>query len=326
MVAAMTSLVMDWWKSLEVNLVAVYLAGPLLVSLSSCCRAVHANLRSKGTLQWLADLRGLGPGIKSLEQLELAEAMSALSSSVFFGWGSMEVSESAIPSLERIAQLLDRHQALVLSIEAHCGLEARFHMPMPGEAREYTSYRAGAVRVALEEVAERRGKPLDPKRICTKAWGCSQPVAWAFRAQGYGQACDPCAAARNRRVELYLRSGDFEVPKRRRPSEIPLPPGAEPVVDDGGEEDDPAAAELRQDRALAQLPSFTTVQTTNNSQLTVPTALLRGGPDVLTGRDTSSSESEAEDSEIDEVRAQFTTADDHSQAQEMLASAGGYSR
>ena len=38
-------------------------------------------------------------------------------------------------------------------------------------------------------------------------------------------------AAKNRRVELFLRTGSFEVPRRRRRSEIPRPPG-EPALED----------------------------------------------------------------------------------------------
>ena len=56
------------------------------------------------------------------------------------------------------------------------------------------------------------------------------PLKWAFGSDSYSrrQAADPAGAALNRRVELYVRVGDaFEAPRRRPPSEVPLPPGVE---------------------------------------------------------------------------------------------------
>ena len=82
--------------------------------------------------------------------------MATCASNIYFGWGSMTVVASARPSLRKVASLLDRHKSLTLSIEAHCGLEARFAMPIPGQARSFTRDRADAVRVALMREAQAR--------------------------------------------------------------------------------------------------------------------------------------------------------------------------
>jgi len=280
----------SWWKSVEVNLVAVFLDGPAIAALA-CCREIQMNLRSKQTLRWLTDLRGFDPDrIATLEQLELAEAMSELSSSIFFGWGSFDVEAVSTPSLARIADLLSRHSSLVLMIEAHCGLEARFHMPLPGDARRFTKGRAQVVYSALAEVALRIGKPLEDGRVLTRAWGCSRPLEWAFRP-GYFGPGDAEASARNRRVELYLRSNDFEAPRRRRRSEIPLPPGL-PPLEDRLEEEGPEAAEAAQDAALASSPEFIVfpVQNSASQTMVVPRALLRQPVHQVIDVDASSEE------------------------------------
>ena len=212
----------------EINLVAVFLDGPSLGNLACSCKAVADNLRSRHTIQWLADLRGLQgdlAGISSVEHLEIAEVMASVTSNIYFGWGGMDVDARVHPSLVRLAQLLHRHRNISISIEAHCGLEARFAMPLPSQARDFTRSRAEAVRRALVHQAVNAGCPLDETRVKTRAWGCSRPLVWCFGQHGMGEPYSPEGAAKNRRVELYLRSGAFEVPARRKRSEIPRPPG-----------------------------------------------------------------------------------------------------
>ena len=155
----------------------------------------------------------------------------------------MRVSEFAGNSKDACAA----HLAL-LSIEAHChcGLEARANLPLPGLAREYTKRRANAVRTALLEQAATAEVMLVPNRVVTKAWECSRPLVWAFVDKAYdpsGIYVDEEASARNRRVDLHLRSGGFEVPQRRRRSEIAVEPGKLPLEDgssdgENSEEDD----------------------------------------------------------------------------------------
>mmetsp|Transcript_34756 Transcript_34756/g.50909 ORF Transcript_34756/g.50909 Transcript_34756/m.50909 type:complete len:304 (+) Transcript_34756:1-912(+) len=225
---------MNWWEMDEVNMVATFLDGRSLAAFT-CCKAIRSNLRSRDTLRWIAELRGLDPkSIASVEHIQLAETMAELSSSIFFGWGSLEVDDGALPSLRNISTLLARHKSLSLYIEAHCGLEARINMPLPGQARQYTRARAHAVRRALMLQAASVGVEVEAERVVTRAWGCARPLVWAFADDFYddtGLYVDAQASGRNRRVELYLRSGAFEVPKRRRRSEIPVEPGTVPLVD-----------------------------------------------------------------------------------------------
>ena len=210
--------------------------------------------------------------------------------------------EGAFPSLRKIATLLVRHKSLSLSIEAHCGLEARQNLPLPGQAREYTRRRADAVRRALMMQASLAGEDLEENRVGIKAWGCSRPLVWAFVDRFYdpsAQFVDPEASGRNRRVELYLRSGTFCVPKRRRRSEIPVEPGKPPLDDRGDEEDsaddeeevnEPCANPFGQSIVLVQLP--------DGQQVPIPAAYLQHMSHVFGGfndSDDSSGEEAAED-------------------------------
>ena len=81
-----------WYESDEVNIVASFLPAQSLAAFACSCKTVRDNLKSRDTLRWLADLRGLSAHahISSLQHLELAEAMAGLSSNIFFGWGSAQ--------------------------------------------------------------------------------------------------------------------------------------------------------------------------------------------------------------------------------------------
>ena len=232
-----------WWERDEVNLVAAMLDGPSLGAFASTCCSMRATLKSRDTLRWIAALRGLdeSSGLSSVEHIDIAESMASCASAIFFGWGSMTVDASAHESLQKVARLLSRHKSLSVSIDAHCGLEARYAMPLPGQAREFTRDRGEAVREALVQQAVAAGVQLDESRVQVRAWGCSRPLHWCF-GQPMSEPFDPERASKNRRVELYLRGDGFEVPKRRRRSEIPRPPG-EPPLEDVFEEEEAALAE-----------------------------------------------------------------------------------
>ena len=320
------------------NIVASFLPAQSLAAFACSCKTVRDNLKSRDTLRWLADLRGLSAHahISSLQHLELAEAMAGLSSNIFFGWGSVEVDDAATPSLKKLVRLLHAHRRLHLSVEAHCGLEARYHMPLPGQALEYTKMRALAVVEALHEAAASIGAPLPDGRVSHVAWGCFMPLKWAFGSDNYSrrQAADPAGAALNRRVELYVRVGDaFEAPRRRPVSEIPLPPGVEvgdPHVVVDPRVMTPELACARQDRALARasqaggaMEGEFTEMTMRGRPIVFPTALLRslsvgpaGGEDD-DGDDDSDEDEEgegeweewAEDDEEEEEGVPFLDGD-----------------
>ena len=99
--------------------------------------------------------------------------------------------------LQKLVRLLHAHRRLHLSVEAHCGLEARYHMPLPGQALEYTKMRALAVVEALHEAAAAIDMPLPEGRVSHVAWGCFMPLKWAFGSDNYSrrQAADPAGAS-----------------------------------------------------------------------------------------------------------------------------------
>jgi len=282
--------VTDFWGRDEVNLVAVGLDGRSLGAFAVSCRSIHENLRSVDTLRWLASLRGLeegAAGISSIKHLEIAETMATCANAIFFDWGSTTVDASAMPSLIKVAKILARHAKLQLSVEAHCGLEARYAMPLPGQAREFTRGRAQAVVTTLVGQARQAGLirpagvplPADAaeeasftERVHIRAWGCSRPLVWCFGQYGMGEPVDEDGAALNRRVELYLRGDGFEVPRRRRRSEIPRPPGEGRLEDapDGAldDNDDDGTADTGGSSQLL------TVRLPNGEDITLSAAML----------------------------------------------------
>ena len=96
-------------------------------ALAGVSTTLHGALRSRDTLRWLAELRGLeelSRDVSSVEHIAIAEAMSRLENSiVFLQGGSAEVDPSAFPNIRALALLLHRHASLTLYIEAHASLE-----------------------------------------------------------------------------------------------------------------------------------------------------------------------------------------------------------
>jgi hypothetical protein len=154
--------------------------------------------------------------ISSIEHISIAEAMADLQTSIAFDYGSIELADSSLPALRSVTDMLRRHTALEMSIEAHCGLEAQPHF-----AQHFTRRRALAVKHAMEQMCEDSGVPGALQgRLFTRAWGNSRPLIWAHDGGGVD------TGAKNRRVEMYLRHGEFEAPKRRGLSEYARRPGA----------------------------------------------------------------------------------------------------
>ena len=229
------------WDRDEVNFIAAVLDAKSLAAFSCSTKDVSENLASKETLRYLAELRGhpTSLGISSVEHLEVAEVMAECKASIFFGWGSTHVDDGALPSLRRLATLMNRHENLELSIEAHCGLEARYAMPLPGQAREFTRGRAEAVYEALrDEAVEAALATADgdldefircyanvasmvSDRVTVRAGGCSRPLVWCYGQQGMSER-DPGAAQNaastytsNTASSRCLDGGLPEIPGRR---------------------------------------------------------------------------------------------------------------
>eukprot|EP01047_Picozoa_sp_COSAG01_P037310 COSAG01_NODE_2957_length_6795_cov_8.325119_5_plen_217_part_00 len=204
-----------FWEHVDLlNLVAPFLEASAIGALSCTCRFARDNLHDPMQLRWLAELRGLDPeqsGISSVEHIHIAEALSSMQTSVAFEYQSVRLVPAALPSVRRVADLLLQHTSLSISVEAHCGLEA------PTDAgRHFTKLRALAVKRAMEQHAHAQGGADFPLRgrIITRAWSNTRPLVWATAPDRLGsRAADPGAA--NRRVELFLKHGDFEAPRRR---------------------------------------------------------------------------------------------------------------
>ena len=197
-----SSVALGFWENADtLNLVATFLDGRSIAAVACSCRFAHDNLCDPAQLRWLAELRGLDPAkthITSLEHIEIAEAMASLETSIGFARGDVRVKEEAIPSIKRVVDMLLRHTAFKLAIEAHCGLDAS-----PEFALHFARRRALSVRRKIGTMA-----PVGALtgRLITRSWGNSRPLIWASSSVDEGR--------RNARVEVYLIHNDFELPRR----------------------------------------------------------------------------------------------------------------
>ena len=214
-----------WEDSDQLNLVAALLDPKGIGAVACTCRFARDNLCGGTALRWLAELRGLDPAtthIACLEHIELAEAMADLQTSIGFDRGSVEVRATAVPAIRRVVEMLRRHTALTLAIEAHCGLDAHAEF-----ARIFSRRRALSVRRAMEQMAEELGAPgALSGRLITRAWGNSRPLVWLSGSENAGRV--------NARVELFLSHEGFEAPQRKPIGEYARSPCAEvpPVLPD----------------------------------------------------------------------------------------------
>jgi hypothetical protein len=108
---------MGFWEDVDqLNTVASFLDGKSMGALSCVSVFCRDHLRSPEALRWLAELRGLDPAtthIACIEHLELAEAMASLETSIGFERGSVEVRESALPSIRRVVGTWNQPAACV---------------------------------------------------------------------------------------------------------------------------------------------------------------------------------------------------------------------
>ena len=158
------------------------------------------------TFKWISSLKGfplqlLSSSQKSevslAERLRIAETLATLENSIHFAWGSATIRDSSYPALYDFACLLNDHPAIHASIEGHCGIEAP-----PMHAHHMTLSRARAVADVLEL------KGVDLERLSAIGHGFEQPLTLEVGPPG----------EKNRRVEIFLKIGDAEVPKQRSES------------------------------------------------------------------------------------------------------------
>lgn len=204
----------DWDE--HVPLSAACLPGCSLAALALASRGVRGRVCQPATLRWLAALRGVPEGpaseIECLEQLSIAEAVFAMKCTVAFAYGQIDLDPAEWSKVARVAKLLHRHPSLVVSLEAHCGLEA----PTRTFAHSYSQRCAQAVGRQLA------AHGIGQDRIKSVAYGNSRPLVWTCNSHSTVEGTP------NRRVEMFLSRGGFEAPGRRAPWEYAVPPGSPP--------------------------------------------------------------------------------------------------
>lgn len=119
-----------WEDSDQLNLIATFLDARSIGSLSCTCCFVRDNLRDACQLRWLAEVRGLEnfQEIGCVEHIEIAEAMAGLETSISFRYGSIELEDEALPSIQRVTDMLRRHQHLSISVEG-TPPQSKRHLP-----------------------------------------------------------------------------------------------------------------------------------------------------------------------------------------------------
>jgi len=140
---------------------------------------------------------------RTLEHMFLAESIEELKTCIKFRYQSINLNDSSRLPLRRFVGMLLRHRSMVVSIEAHCGLEVPRNM-----GYSFARQRARSVRNVLT------GFGVANFRIRMKSYSNTRPLVWAF-GHPKGNA--------NRRVEIFVKCGGFEVPQRRSNDEYARP-------------------------------------------------------------------------------------------------------
>ncbi|KAJ1456498.1 hypothetical protein M885DRAFT_517237 [Pelagophyceae sp. CCMP2097] len=203
---------MSWHSSSQelLHCVAALLDSGALARLRRVNKFIRANVRSEETVRYIASLRGtpFAREISSLEQIALVEALHKLKTDIRFRFQDVRLDDSSRAPLRSFAALLLRHSTFQVSIEGHCGLEAPRRVGFL-----LTCERARAVKAALVFLG------VAAARLRIVGFSNTRPVVWDFGDDG--------PAALNRRVELFVKCGGFELPKRKAREDYAVaPPGA----------------------------------------------------------------------------------------------------
>ncbi|KAJ8613611.1 hypothetical protein CTAYLR_006156 [Chrysophaeum taylorii] len=187
--------------------VATHLDGVSLARLRSVC-SFCASLKSETTVRYVATMRGHTLDLSTLEQIALAESLAELATEIRFRYREVTLDLRSLEPLARFAAVLRRHEAIKVSIEGHCGLEAPRAMGYP-----FTRERANSVKAVLVSHG------VDDQRLTVRGYSNTRPLVWEL-----GDA----KGAANRRVELYVNIHGLEVPSRRPASAYATPPPDSP--------------------------------------------------------------------------------------------------
>ena len=168
--------------------------------------AVHAAARAalggakvldieRRTLDIEGVTRGIDSVLKDLgAKVTDREIRIELEADVLFDFDKASLRPEAVPSLEKVAEVLRARAGSPVTIEGHTdgkGTDA-YNLPL-------SEKRAMAVRDWLV-----KSGAATPARITTKGWGKSKPVVPNARPDG---SDDPEGRKKNRRVEITVRTG-----------------------------------------------------------------------------------------------------------------------
>ena len=139
--------------------------------------------------------RGIDSVLKDLgAKVTDREIRIELEADVLFDFDKASLRPEAVPSLEKVAQVLRSRAGSPVTIEGHTdgkGTDA-YNLPL-------SEKRAMAVRDWLV-----KSGAATPAKITTKGWGKSKPVVPNTRPDG---SDDPEGRKKNRRVEITVRTG-----------------------------------------------------------------------------------------------------------------------
>jgi outer membrane protein OmpA-like peptidoglycan-associated protein len=156
--------------------------------------AARAALGSARVLDIVGMTRGIAGVLKDLgAKVTDQEIRIELSADVLFDFDKHDLRAEAVPSLEKVAEVVRAHREAPVTIEGHTdgkGTDA-YNQPL-------SERRAVAVKTWL---VERGG--ANPAKIATKGWGKTKPVASNTKPDG---SDDPEGRKKNRRVEITVRT------------------------------------------------------------------------------------------------------------------------
>ena len=147
----------------------------------------------------ILDIVGMTRGIESVlkdlgAKVTDQEIRIELAADVLFDFDKHDLRPEAVPSLEKVAEVLRSRAGSPVTIEGHTDGKASdaYNQPL-------SEKRAQAVR---EWLVKKGG--ASAARITTRGWGKSKPIASNTRPDG---SDDPEGRKKNRRVEITVRTG-----------------------------------------------------------------------------------------------------------------------
>ena len=157
--------------------------------------AARAALGSAKILDIVGITRGIESVLKDLgAKVTDQEIRIELAADVLFDFDKHDLRAEAVPSLEKVAEVLRSRAGSPVSIEGHTDAKAS-----DAYNQSLSEKRAQAVR---EWLVKKGGATA--AGISTRGWGKSKPIAPNTRTDG---SDDPEGRKKNRRVEITVRAG-----------------------------------------------------------------------------------------------------------------------